>query len=67
MQATSSALLCVPIFLTTFAMASVLAVCTFRKLFGHVRIDEDASTMSKVYQHWFQSQGLHWSCTLEDT
>ena len=56
MQATSSALSCVPIFLTTFVIASVLAVCTFRKLFGYVRIDEDASTISKLYQHWFQNQ-----------
>ena len=66
MQATSSALLCAHLF-DHFGNGLCPSSLHIRKLFGHVRIDEDASTMSKVYQHWFQSQGLHWSCTLEDT
>ena len=67
MQATSTALSCAFNFLTTCAMAGVLAVCTLPKLFGYVRMDEGASTISKLYQHCFQNQGLHWSRTLKDS
>ena len=67
MQATSTALACACNFLTTCAMAGVLAVGTLPKLVCYVRMDEGATTISKLYQQGFQNQGFHGNRMLGDS
>ncbi len=57
MQATSTALACACNFLTTCAMAGVLAVGTLPKLVSDVRMDEGATTTSKLYQQVSRTRG----------